>query len=127
MSEPIGLYVTSDDAQCVDCHEPGDWEGFEDWTEPVPIFQGTAGDTPTHCNDCGLLIPHALTIEGYAYVAEKLALRDGRPDVLDTWASAYGSELDDYVIVNASGERASDLLGRFRHGSESPTAEHPGL
>lgn len=127
MSDPIGFYVNVDDAQCVDCHEPDDWGGFEDWEAPVPIFQGTAGDTPTHCGDCGLLIPHALTADGYAYVAEAIARRDGRPDILDRWASTYGPDLDDFVEIDPASARALDLLGSLRRGMEPLGVEPPHL
>jgi hypothetical protein len=127
MSDVIGYYVTSDDAQCADCHEPEEWGGFEDWDEPVPIFYGTAGDTPTHCGDCGLLIPHALTWEGYAYVADRLARRDGRPDVLDKWASTYGPDLDALVQIEPDDGKARGLLGRLRRGRDTPGVEDLGL
>lgn len=126
MNDPIGYYVTTDDAQCADCHDPDDWRGFEGWDEPVPIYRGTAGDTPTHCGECGLLIPHALTAEGYAYVAEAIARRDGRPDILDKWATEYGPALDDFILTDPAGAKALDLLGRLRRGTEPPGLGQPG-
>ena len=143
MNAPIGFYVNSDDAQCADCHDPGEWSGFEDWQEPSAIFDGTIGDAPTHCIDCGSLIPHGLTADGYGYVAERLARRDGRPDILDKWAQTYGAYLDDYVDVerdalgahgfsgsdshlDAASARALDRLDRLRSAG-SPGLEAPGL
>jgi len=143
MSGPIGFYVTSDDAQCVDCHDPGEWSGFEEWQEPSVIFEGTIADSPTHCTDCGALIPHGLTVDGYGYVAERLARRAGRPDILDKWARTYGPYLEDFVDVDhdalgvgsysgsdrtldAASTRALDQLSRLRSAGP-PDLGPPGL
>ena len=143
MSGPIGFYVTSDDAQCAECHDPEEWSGFEEWQEPSVIFEGTVGDSPTHCTDCGALIPHGLTVDGYLHVADALARRDGRPDILDKWAQTYGPYLDDYVEVDrdvlgadefsgnsrqpdAASAKALDRLDRLR-STGSPGLEAPGL
>jgi hypothetical protein len=73
---PIGYYVSCDDAICEDC-APEPVKGVT-WIvpgfmggEPIPIYRDTEADTPTHCCECGDLIPHALTREGYAYVLER--------------------------------------------------------
>jgi len=41
---------------------------FEGWTEPIAIMSYTESDTPTHCEECRILIPHALTDYGFLYV-----------------------------------------------------------
>lgn len=93
--EPIGFYVTCDDAECADCHDPAAWQGFEGWEEPLAIFRDTEMDTPTHCVKCRSLIPHALTADGYDYVSEAWAEAGGYAAhssaraVLDAWRDAY--------------------------------------
>lgn len=74
-----GYYLTCDDAECSDCFSLDDWEGFEDWEEPLPIFSDTESDSVTHCQSCGVVIPHELTEYGYASIAESVrdCLRDG--------------------------------------------------
>ncbi len=67
--KPEGYYLTCDDAVHVGCWD-GEWEGFEDWTEPAAIFSDTESDTPTHCVVCHLLIDHRLTDDGYNYIGE---------------------------------------------------------
>lgn len=96
MYGPIGYYVTCDDALCADCAPAGfaesdysEWEGFDGWSEPIAIFPSTESDTPTHCAECEALIPHDLTPDGLAYVAERLAADDGRPEIHAMWAEAY--------------------------------------
>lgn len=91
----IGAYVTCDDAECADCHDPDAWAGFEDWVEPIHIFAGTEADAPTHCTVCEALIPHALTEEGLAYVAEMLADDGGRPEIEAQWVEEYGNQLEE--------------------------------
>ena len=97
---PIGYYLTCDDAVCDDCFDPGSWEGFEDWDEPLAIFADTESDTPTHCVRCHALIPHELTTEGYRYVREAVAEGSNRlgmserdyryrQSILDAWAEEY--------------------------------------
>ena len=77
-----GYYVTCDDALCTDCAPAGfaegdfsEYAGFEDWTEPIAIFGDTESDSVTHCAECGAIIEHDLTAEGYAAVNE--AIREG--------------------------------------------------
>ena len=100
----IGYYITCDDAICEECapadFEDGDyseWRGFEDWSEPIAILSDTESDTPTHCAECESLIGHALTSDGYEYVAEHIAnaARDdgGRRCITRQWWERYGSEL----------------------------------
>lgn len=87
--EPIGYYVTCDDAVCAEDFDPATWEGFEDWDEPLAIFADTESDTPTHCVACRDLIPHALTSDGYIYVWDALNEGTGIESVLDAWADEY--------------------------------------
>lgn len=83
----VGYYITCDDAVCEDCAPAGfnegdysQWDGFESWEEPIVIFRDTESDTPTNCKECGEVIPHALTREGYAYVEQYM--RDDIKDAL---------------------------------------------
>lgn len=89
----LGVYVDCDTAVCADCHDPSTWEGFEDWDEPLAIFPDSEADTPNHCAQCHALIPHALTGDGLAYVADALRERTGSESVLDAWAAEYGDYL----------------------------------
>lgn len=93
--EPIGFYVTCDDAECFACHDPDAWPGFEGWDEPIAIFAHREADAPTHCRLCEAVIPHALTDEGLTYVAETIASGEGRPEILAMWVEAYGTDLED--------------------------------
>lgn len=77
-----GYYITCDDAVCPD-HLPDPWEGFEDWTEPLAIFNDTEADTPTHCVECGCLIEHDLTEAGVIYVVD--AILDDILPLTITW------------------------------------------
>lgn len=110
---PIGFYATCDDAYCVEhLHEDEDckgsyvysdgmeWDGFEGWDAPLAIFASEEVDTPTHCQACGELIEHALTPDGYQYVAAAVEenLREGiRNPVVHLWADRYGDGLDDLI------------------------------
>lgn len=119
--EPIGFYPFSKgvgaylEPVCADCYER---HGMDDeggdrcdaltccgWRrdDSEPIWE-TAGesDTPTHCAVCEALIPHRLTREGYAYVAEALALGSGRPDILAAWRAAYAGVALDAAIREAA-------------------------
>lgn len=91
--QPIGFYVTCDDAECVDCHDPDAWPGFEGWDEPIAIFSLTEADAPTHCSKCEAVIPHALTSDGVAYVQDLLDAGDGRPEIHAVWVEVYGDSL----------------------------------
>lgn len=114
MSAPIGYYVTSDDAECASCHRPEDWEGFEEWEAPLPIFYGSEGDAPTHCSSCAELIPHELTDEGYGYVREALARSRGNPEVLAQWERAYRFGLDDRGLAGTAVDRTGPYTDRLR-------------
>ena len=95
--DPIGYYLTCDDAVHDDCYNLDDWPGFEGWDEPLPIFADTDADTPTHCDVCGLLIDHALTGEGYAYVVDEIVgyLEDGgNAAVIAEWIERYAPNFD---------------------------------
>jgi hypothetical protein len=106
-----GYYVTCDDAECLDCYEAAGgfdtWKhamgGFEDWEEPIGISSYEESDTPTHCRECGKLLCHSLTSDGYDYVAEAIVddFRDGeRTPVTSMWANYYGEgvSFDDFNI-----------------------------
>ena len=53
-------------------------------------------DAPTHCEDCGTLIPHALTTDGLEYVVERiveyLVTGSGSRSVIREWAAEYAAE-----------------------------------
>lgn len=89
---PIGYYTDCDTAVCEVHFDRSEWEGFEDWDEPLAIFASDESDTPTHCAVCEDLIPHALTPEGYAYVEEYLehaSTHDGRRAIVRQWVEEY--------------------------------------
>lgn len=58
-----------------------------------PIFRDSESDTPTHCVACEALIPHALTLDGAAYVWEALQIGTGRPEILAMWRKAYAADI----------------------------------
>jgi len=100
----IGYYWNCDDAVCLDCHNDGtEWKGFDDWENPLPIFDDEKSDTPTHCCECEDLIPHDLTSEGYRYVEEAvvkvLSGGGGRPEIVLQWFDQYkdGLDLDEII------------------------------
>lgn len=101
--EPIGYYLTCDDAVCAehvtviaDGYDVGtyfisgeQWAGFEDWPDPLPIFWSDEADTPTHCVECEALIPHRLTDYGMEYVREALEMPGGRRCIERAWVLEY--------------------------------------
>lgn len=99
MYGPIGFYADCDDAYCVACFDPDAWEGFEDWSEPLPIFAQDEADGPTHCARCEDLIPHALTLDGYADVRaaylRALLVEDGRRCIVRAWVEEYMQDDED--------------------------------
>ena len=103
MHKPIGYYRNCDDAICASCAPRGyaegsAWVAFEGWTEPIAIMSYTESDTPTHCEECRILIPHALTDYGFLYVSEAIAAYiihgQGDFEVVAAWAAAYPEALD---------------------------------
>lgn len=102
-----GFYIDCDTAECERCFDNNGGEeawkergGFEDWESPLPIFESSESDTPTHCHDCGDLIEHPLTDDGYNYVADAIVsdFGDGeRSPVIEQWIDHYGSGLPDRV------------------------------
>lgn len=106
MYKTLGFYLNCDDAVCVNDAPAGfteddysKWAGFEGWKTPAVIFDHEESDSPTHCKTCEKLIPHGLTSDGYAYVAEKLssdlAYNAGRPEIYGQWWDAYGQNFDE--------------------------------
>ena len=96
ITEPIGFYVNCDDALCAEHFvEPAERVVTGEITadDPLAIFPDTESDSPTHCVQCGALIPHALTPDGVGYVSDAIAeWRDwgvGNADVLRQWVEAY--------------------------------------
>jgi len=91
-------YLNPDDAVC-DEHAPTleEWRGaggFDGWPAPLDIGADDAADTPTHCVECGRLIPHALTSWGDVYVfdaIEECLERGRRSPVVHAWADEYGA------------------------------------
>jgi hypothetical protein len=110
--DPIGYWLTCDDAVCTACAPSGfaeddfsEWPGFESWDEPLIITAEDESDSPTHCSVCESLIEHRLTSDGYAYVAQAMAEhlsemdshpddRTGRACILKAWWNAYGDDSD---------------------------------
>jgi hypothetical protein len=91
---------------------PRDLQGFESWDEPIAIFAWSEADVPTHCRICGVLIPHALTEDGHAYVRDRIERREGRADALNQWAVEYG-----YALQGWGGRPmdANEVLAELRH------------
>lgn len=90
-----GYYINCDDALCEDHFDPDSWDGFEEWEEPLTITIFEEADTPTHCVECGVLIRHNLTEDGYDYVHEAIndCLRAGKLNpVTFQWADYYGND-----------------------------------
>ena len=113
MFEPIGYYPFMRgagaflDAACPECHERHGQDRCEccygyDHADSEPIWDSTESDTPTHCVHCEALIPHRLTREGYAYVAESLVLGSGRPEILSEWRDAYAGVALDAAMRGAT-------------------------
>lgn len=84
-------YLSGDTAYCLDCFSG-------DPTLVTPIMRSTEADTPTHCTDCEVLIPHALTSDGLLYVAMQidthvrdklLGITTGRVAILGRWWNEY--------------------------------------
>ena len=100
-----GAYLDPLCASCFERHGLSDEDGDRcdsltccGWRreDAEPIWEASgASDTPTHCVVCEALIPHPLTREGYAYVAEALLIGSGRPEILEAWRREYaGAALD---------------------------------
>lgn len=67
-----GAYITCDDALCDDCMVNHKWEVFEDWPAPLSIDGDDESDSCTHCCECGVLIEHRLTDDGYEAFCEAI-------------------------------------------------------
>lgn len=103
----IGYYITCDDAICADCAPKGfasgdysEWPGFESWPDPIIIFTDSEGDTITHCCDCGAVIRHNLTVDGWealkSAVVEYLTDPESQEgEIIAQWWDAYGE--DQYI------------------------------
>ena len=113
MYEPIGYYVTCDDALCMECvgklpviENPPNaeypwWQGFEGWPEPLSISESDESDSPTHCVECGVLLEHDLTVFGYSMIFDAVleGFADGKQNpVVVVWLNAYR----DYMIETLS-------------------------
>jgi hypothetical protein len=74
---------------------------------------GGETDSPSHCDECGVLLDEALTCDGVAYVEDALrehvrahvftrpdggTLYAGSASVLDAWREHYGSGLDSRLV-----------------------------
>ena len=121
--QAIAYHIDCDDALCIPCfraaygvshadavvgRDYGSWPGFEDWSEPVAIFEDTTRDTPTHCHECRALIEHDLTDEGYAYIAQGMidGFREGRQDdVVAQWVAYFGQYMPGEIEVTINGAR----------------------
>lgn len=92
---PVGYYVggSPDEigrcALCVACAGPD----AENDPGAHAIMSWDEADCPTHCEECGDVIPHSLTDEGYRYV--RAAIQDhglhgtGDGFILGQWWAAY--------------------------------------
>lgn len=127
----LGYYIDCDNAICIDCYakaygvsisdaelgtDYGSWPGFEGWEEPLVIFEDRESDSPTHCCECGVLIEHDLTDEGYRSVAEALGscFQEGKQNpVVKQWIDYYGEWLDDVELPQADGVDIRDAIGLF--------------
>lgn len=87
---PIG-YLSGEGAYCPDCFSAS-------LALVTAITRDTTTDTPTHCVQCEVLIPHALTEDGLQYVANAIdshirskldGHRAGRVCILATWWEEY--------------------------------------
>lgn len=89
-----------------DDHEPADGE---------PVFSGAETDCPSHCAECGALVPETLTADGEQYVREKIAayITDGTgdPSILCQWA---GYSMDDLQASRTCYQR---IGGTKTHGT----------
>lgn len=89
---------------------------------------GGEADTAQHCDGCHCHLENPLTSHGAEHIAKALLDGDGDPDVLDTWAEFYGSDLDignDEMIDalksacdDAAGALENELTGGTGDGSE---------
>lgn len=65
--DAIGYRTEDGDPFCLYCYRRF-IKGDQDW----PITTNDAGDTPTHCRRCEVLIPHDLTGDGEEYVMDRM-------------------------------------------------------
>lgn len=83
---------------CAECGESS-WD---------PVFADSETDSPSSCDECGVLIPEQLTPDGVRYVREALyawaAHGDGDPDVLRSWVAEWphvlDAEPDDFSLLD---------------------------
>ena len=117
----VGYYINCDDALCTACFDeyyPGDdWEiqvarwlkagGFEDWTEPLTILESSETDSPTHCDDCGIVIEEILTRAGGFYVVESMreCIDEGKMNpVVAQWFEVWENDCDVQEAIAAESE-----------------------
>jgi hypothetical protein len=96
---------------CVDC---------DDGNSDTAIFTGDEADTPTHCEECGVLIPHALTSDGYDYVGDKIleGFHAGvQNPVTVQWIDYYGGEMDDEHVHGLDRDTVIDLYKLMPYAS----------
>lgn len=131
MYRAIGYYITCDDALCDECFRDNTdgsyedavrrWEeagGFEGWEAPLAIFEDTEADTPTHCCECGMVLDHALTDDGYTYVLDSVVqcFREGKQNpVTVQWIETFGEYCGDcYDLPEGNEIHVGDLFDLFR-------------
>ena len=125
-----GMYVTCDDAICIHCWKADPtWIPFEEWEDPAPIFFNNESDTPTHCVKCEALIDHALTSDGYEYVAEAIAdfltNDSGRYKIVMAWALNYSDTDPDELDAAECGRGRHDYSNRWTHSRIAGTLHKP--
>lgn len=99
----VGVYINCDEALCIDCYDPDDWKGFEDWSAPVAMDSTDEADSPAHCIQCGILIEQRLTDEGVDYVIDAMfddLDKGNRNAVTCQWVEAF-----EYEISKGLGDR----------------------
>jgi hypothetical protein len=99
---------------CTDCADMA--------AEGSAVFDSSETDSPSHCDECGALIPESLTTDGVAYVAEALASyvfgtvlhrgHVGSAAVLDEWRAEYGAQIDSdaWPVFTTNGTEAGSKL-----------------
>jgi len=136
MYKTLGYYMDCDEAICTDCVAklpdlPADeqvnaeypwWHGFESWEAPLAISEADESDSPTHCSECGVLLDHSLTTDGYMMVLDSVieGFTQGKQNpVVVQWLNAYEEYVQDaldgeYIDTEAGTVEADDAMTLYR-------------